>query len=555
MPESRDDTLVVELIRGNLSSTIHEMVQTTARSAYSTTFSEALDFSCALFDADALMICQAAGVPIHVGSMADVLDNVLAVHGRLDPGDVVLHNDPYAGGVHQFDVAVVRPMYTSDDQRLLGYAVNRGHWTDVGGSTAGGWSGKSTHVLQEGLLLPAVKIMRRGEVDRDIKELLLRNIRVPRSNWNDLQAQIASAITAERRVRALVDRYGAETVDAAGKEAIGYSRRRFIEGLAGIPDGTYVGEDVMDDDGVGGGPYVIKVTITKRADHVTVDFDGTSPQAAGPINAALACTKAAVSVALINVVDAETPINHGCLSRVNVRAQEGSLVNPKYPAPLFVGIADTTAHITEAVFRALAEAVPERVAAGSYASGNCTTGSGVTADGDEFVWYSFGGGGCGARAFADGNSVEWNAMGSCRNESVEIWEKRYPLRIVSWSLREGSGGDGKYRGGMGHVKAIQVLTETDISACIDRNQTPAFGLEGGEPGAVSRLTVDTGGGEQDFPTAFGTRCATKFGDVTVPADSIYRVYAAGGGGFGDPRERPASLRDRDRSHGYTADDA
>jgi N-methylhydantoinase B len=500
------------------------------------------------------VIAQAAGIPIHVGAMGDVLEEVFRCYDSFEPGDVVIHNDPYAGGTHQADVVVVRPMFFADE--LVGFAVNRGHWVDVGGMAAGGWGGNCTHVIQEALIIPTAKLYRRGEVVREVRDLVLRNVRLPKQAWGDLQAQIASAITAERRLVHLCDRYGIEAVRQASERAIEYTRTRWRNGLAVIPDGDYVAEDYMDNDGWSTEPRLIRVKVTKKDEHIKVDFSGTSPQVRGPINSTLAATKAGVFTALINVVDPDLPVNSGCLDELEILAPAASMVNPSYPAPVFAGLADTAARICETVFRALAGAVPDRVAAGSYATGNNTTGWGFrAADGSEFVWYSFGPGGCGSRAFADGNTVDWDPRASCKNESAEIWENRYPVRILDFRLRTDSGGPGTRRGGLGHVKAIELLEDTYLSATVDRNVVPPFGLFGGGTGTCNRLTLEIEGDEQEFVRRFGVTSPSKFSNLLAPRGSIYRIYSGGGGGYGPPTERPAEDVLSDVRAGYVSLDS
>jgi N-methylhydantoinase B len=403
------------------------------------------------------------------------------------------------------------------------------------------------------MIIPAAKLYRRGEVVREVRDLVMRNVRLPKQAWGDLQAQIASAITAERRVAHLCDRYGLSAVRQASARAIDYTRARWRAGLSVIPDGEYTAQDFMDNDGWSSEPRMIQVAISKSGEKISVDFAGTSPQARGPINSTLAATKAGVFTALINVVDPDLPINSGCLDEVAIEAPPESLVNPSYPAPVFAGLADTAARICETVFRALAEVVPDRVAAGSYATGNNTTGWGYhAADGSEFVWYSFGPGGCGSRVFADGNTVDWDPRASCKNESAEIWENRYPVRIDDFRLRADSAGPGAHRGGLGHVKAIELLEDTYLSATVDRNVVPPFGLAGGKPGACNRLTLEVDGVEQSFDDRFGLPSPSKFSNLLAPRGSIYRIYSGGGGGYGPPTTRAIEDVVNDVTAGYVS---
>jgi N-methylhydantoinase B len=552
--ESVDDPLTIEIMRRYLVSTVEEMVRTTTRTAYSTCFSEALDFTCALFNEKGKMTAQAAGVPVHVGSLGVVLNDIFKHYDTFKPGDVVIHNDPYAGGSHQADVVAARPMFFGDE--LIGFAVNRGHWVDIGGMAAGGWGGSATHVVQEALIIPPSKLYREGQLVREIRDFVLRNVRIPKYAWGDLQSQIASAITAERRIGALCERYGVAAVREAGELAISYSRDRFHKQMEIIPDGEYRAEDFMENDGrVADQPRKIALKLTKQGTRLVADFSGSDPQVGGPINATLSDTMAGTYTGLINIIDPEIPINSGVLDAVEIIAPLGSIVNPVYPAPVFAGIADTADRIYEIVFLALADVVPHRITAGSYASGNCTTGAGMRSDGSEFVWYSFGGGGCGARSFGDGNTGEWHAMATCRNEPAEIWENRYPLRVIDFRVRPDSAGAGRWRGGLGHVKALELLEDTYLSACADRNVIPPFGLAGGKPGACNRLTIEIDREELTFTDAYRTISPSKFSNLLAPKGSVYRIYAGGGGGFGSPRKRPVELVQADVEAGYVTVEA
>ena len=551
---STDEYITSEIIRRYLIATVDEMVHTTTRTAYSTCFSEALDFSCALFDQSGSLVAQAAGIPVHVGAIGDVLTHIMTRYDTFEPGDVVVHNDPYSGGTHQADVLVARPMFFQDE--MVGFAVNRGHWSDIGGTAAGGWGGNCSHVIQEALLIPASKLYRAGELVEEIQQFILRNVRLPRQAWGDLQAQIASAITAERRVADLCERYGWRSVRQACANAIDYSRRRWLSSLECLPDGVFTAEDFMDGDGWSTEKLRIRVEVRKQGSDVTVDFTGSSKQANGPINSTLAATKAGTFTALINVVDPDIPINAGCIEAVKIVTPPGSLVNPTYPAPVFAGLADTAARICETIFLALADVVPDRVAAGSYATGNNTSGWGRTAaTGEDFVWYSFGPGGCGARAAADGNTVDWDPRASCENESAEIWENRYPVRVLDFRLRTDSAGAGATRGGLGHVKALELLEDTYVSATIDRELIPPFGLHGGLPGTCNALTLEIDGVELGMAERYGLKSPSKFSNLAIPRGAIYRIFSGGGGGYGDPAQRPVGAVVTDVQGGYVSVEA
>jgi len=422
---------------------------------------------------------------------------------------------------------------------MVGLSVNRGHWMDVGGMAAGGWSGSARHVVQEGLIIPVAKLYRAGEVNREVQEFVLKNVRMPRLIWGDIQAQVASARAAAERVRDLIDKYGLEQVRRAIQHSIDYAKHRFRERMDSLPNGHFEAEDVMDDDGFGNGPYRIKVIIDKAPDLIRVDFAGSDRQAQGSANCTFALTKAAVCTALKALIDAEMPLNSGILDLIEITAPPGTIVNPTYPSPVFFGTADPVARVTETVLRAWAEAVPERVVAGSYSSGHNSTGWSLGPDGSETLWYVFGPGGCGARLERDGLTAEWHPIVSCANESMEIWEARFPVRFVKRELRKDSAGAGRTRGGLGDARVIEVTTETYLSACADRFASQPWAVGEGMPGASNQFAIERDGVERPFTEVFGISSPSKFSNLLLrPGDRVI-IRAGGGGGFGPPRERPA----------------
>jgi N-methylhydantoinase B/oxoprolinase/acetone carboxylase alpha subunit len=546
------DPFTAEIIRSYLLSTVREMYQTTIRTAYSTCFSEGEDFTCGLFDARGRLIAQDYGLPVHSGGLADAMQTIREAYaGEFREADVILHNDPYHGGSHQPDVTVARPIFVRG--RPFGFAVNRGHWTDIGGMAPGGWSGTVRHVVQEALTIPPAKLYRAGALNREVKDFILKNVRMGKQCWGDIQAQIASNIVAERRIRSLVLKYGLGVVEEGMEEALEYSRRRFMRGLKQLPDGEYHGWEIQEDDGHGGGPYRINVTVTKAGHQAIVDFAGTDRQVRGPVNGSFSVTKAAAYSAMIAVVDPFIPLNSGVLDLIEVRAPEGSMVRPVYPAPVFCSTADPADKVSEAMLRALAEMAPDRVRAGSYCTANNATASGEDPEtGEDFLWYVFESGGVGARPNKDGLNAEWHLMSNCKNESMEIWESRYPVQFERYALVMDSGGAGKYRGGLGVTRHIKVLLPTYVTACADRHQVPPWGLADGKSGRPNRFSVVRDGQEYDFPTLFGTRSPAKFSLAPLRPGDIFCVTQGGGGGYGDPSERdPAKVAD-DVLHRYVS---
>jgi N-methylhydantoinase B len=545
------DPFSAEIIHNYLLSTVREMINITRRAAYSTCFSEAVDFSCALFDDQGRLVAQAGGNPVHYGGLEDEVAIILEKAEDLHEGDVILHNDPFEGACHQSDVVLAMPLFWNAE--LVGLSVNRGHWMDIGGMFAGGY-GLAAHVVQEGLIIPVCKLYRAGELNAGLQEFILKNVRMPRLIWGDIQAQIASARAAADRVRELVNRYGLDQVRAAVTHSLDYANRRFRDHMASIPDGTYQAEDAMDDDGFGGGPFRINVTVHKSADKIIVDFGGTDPQTKGAANLTMGATKAATFTALKAIIDPEVPFNSGILDLIEVRAPAGTVVNPLYPAPVCCAPGDPAARVCETVIKCFVNAVPDRVRGGTYSTGLNSTGWGFN-NGSEFMWYVFGPGGCGACESHDGLTAEWHTMGSCANESIEIWEARYPVRVLKRELRTDSGGPGRTRGGLGDHRVLEVLAETQLTAIVDRFASQPWAVQGGLPGASNAFAVEREGVERTFPELYGVPSAGKFSNLVLRFGDRFVVKAGGGGGYGPPEQRDPGLVAWDVKNGYVTEEA
>jgi N-methylhydantoinase B len=554
MNEGRElDEFTAEVLRLYLVSTVREMVVTTVRTAYSTCFAEGEDFTCGLFDAAGKMVAQDQGVAVHTGGLQDAVGHIIEMAGPIEEGDVFIHNDPYRGGTHQADVLVCRPMFGQGE--LLGFAANRGHWSDIGGMAAGGWSGGAEDVIQEGLTIPAMRLMRRGVVDEDLRALLLSNARLPRQLWGDLQAQVASTIVAERRVQEVVERYGLPGYRSAIEAAISYSRKRFLAALEPVSEATVEAEDFMEDDGRGNGPLRIRVALTKSHGRLVADFAGSAMQATAPINCSFACTKAAVIVSVLAVLDPQVPLNRGVIELVEIHAPEASLVNPSYPAPVFGSPGDPTHRVAEAVMRALAKLVPGRVPAMSYASGQNVTGAGKTADGAEFLWYSYQAGGCGGRLGSDGNSAEWHVMANCKNESMEVWETRYPVEFVRFALIADSGGAGRWRGGLGTERSFRLLADTRLSATSDHHLVGAVGSDGGQGGLPNGFAVERAGIRRSMQDLFNLPSPSKFSNLPLLQGDVFVSIQGGGAGYGLPSDRDPDGLLADVNCGYITPEA
>ena len=546
------DPFSAEIMRNYLLSTVKEMVTTTVRTAYSTCFSEGEDFTCGLFDRDGNMIAQAAGIAAHAGGLTLPVRHFLDKFGTFEPGDVIIHNDPYTGATHQGDGSIFRPMYY--EETLIGFSINRGHWTDIGGMAAGGWSGTARHVIQEALRLPATKLYKAGTLNEEVRDLIEHNVRFSRQWWGDVQSQIASNITAERRIQALIRKSGLDAVLNSFKAARDYSKARFLNAMKAMPNASVTVRDIyMEDDGFGDGPYRLQISLTKTPEKIIVDFAGTDPQSMSTVNCSEGVARAATYAPLLAALDPGTPLNQGVIDLIEFRAPRGCLVNPVYPAPCFASTADPGDRISETMQLAISKLLPERVTAGSYATGNNLTGGGTNPqNGQDFIWYIYESGGCGARATKDGNSAEWHIMANCKNESMEVWEQRYPLRFRRYELVDDSGGPGAWRGGLGTTRHLELTLPTQITANADRHVTPPPGLFGGGDGAANRFGVIRDEKDQTFKEWFGIPSSSKFSNMPLRAGDVLVVTQGGGGGYGDPLLRDPALVAADVRDGYVS---
>ena len=546
------DPFNAEIMRNYLISTVKEMVTTTVRTAYSTCFSEGEDFTCGLCDRNGNLIAQAAGIAVHAGGLNLLVRHFLEKFDKFEPGDVIIHNDPYTGATHQADGAIFRPMFY--ENTLVGFSINRGHWTDIGGMAPGGWSGTASHVIQEALRFPALKLYRAGVLNQEIRDIIEHNVRFARQWWGDVQAQIASNLTAERRLQALIRKNGLDMVLRSFEAAIDYSRARFLKGMEAMPNTSVTASDIyMEDNGFGEGPFRVQVTLTKTPEKIVVDFTGTDPQSMSTVNCSEGVARAATYSPLIAALDPGTPLNQGVIDLIEFRAPRGCLVNPVYPAPCFASTADPGDRISEIMQLALSKLLPDRVTAGSYATGNNLTAGGFDPHRHEdFVWYIFESGGCGARATKDGNSAEWHLMANCKNESMEVWERRYPVRFHRYELVENSAGPGKWRGGLGTTRHLELTLPTVLTAIADRHVLPPTGLFGGGTGMVNRFSILRDDQDRTFKEWFGIPSPSKFSNMPTRVGDVLAVTQGGGGGYGDPLERDPVLVEADVLEEYVS---
>ncbi len=518
------------------SSVAEEMGVALMRSSFSPNIKERRDFSCALFDRSQSMVALAAHIPVHLGSTPL---SVKAVLGTLDlePGDVAILNDPFAGGTHLPDVTMVAAVYLGEragsGRRAPDfYTASRAHHADVGGSAPGSMA-PASDIFQEGVRIPPLKIMKKGVLQEDLLRLILNQVRTPDERRGDFKAQLAAGALGSRRLEALAERYGSARLQTAAAGLRRHAAAVMKETIRAIPDGAYSFEDRIDDDGFGSGPLRIRVRVSVRATRMTVDFSGTSPQTRGPLNANLAVTLSAVFYVLRTLAPGESPANWGAMEPVKVIAPEGSLVNALFPAAVAGGNVETSQRIVDVLLGALARALPGRIPAASSGTMCNLSLGGRTAGGEPFAYYETVAGGAGAARGQRGASGVQCHMTNTMNTPVEALEPSCPIRVESLSLRRSSGGRGAWPGGDGIVRELRLLEEAEVSLLADRTDTGPYGLDGGEPGKRLSVRVKRGGRSRSLGGKF---------TALLDEGSVISINTPGGGGYG-PKNR-GGFRDK-----------
>ncbi|HTS70076.1 MAG TPA: hydantoinase B/oxoprolinase family protein [Terriglobia bacterium] len=560
------DAAELEIFKNLFHSTAEEMGAALRRSAFSPNIKERRDYSCAVFDGQGRVVAMGDHMPVHLGSMPMSVAAALKAL-ELGPRDIAMLNDPYEGGTHLPDITLVMPVWESEhgtgdtgygkqrkgvaargarletrDSGLVSpdtghaptfYVANRAHHADIGGAQPASM-GLSREIYQEGLRLPPVALARGGKIQRDVLAILLANVRTPREREGDLMAQVAACRLGERRLEELLQRYGNKRTEFYLEALQTYSARLMKEALAAIPGGTYTAEDFLDDDGYGAEPIRLRVTITIRAGKANVDFQGTSPQRAGCVNAVYAITYSAVFYVFRCLLGENVPACAGLMEPIAVRAPEGSVVNARPPAAVAAGNVETSQRIVDVLLRALAQALPRRIPAASSGTMNNLSFGGIhSRTGQPFAYYETIAGGMGARPTADGLSGVHTHMTNSLNTPIEALESAYPVRVRRYSLRRGSGGKGKFHGGEGIVREIEFLTGVRGSILSDRRRFGPYGLAGGNPGrpGINEVTVQGHKRRLVGKTAFD-----------APAGSVLTIETPGGGGWG--KERNSKIEPR-----------
>ena len=546
----RFDPTTLEIYRALYTSVAEEMGIALRRTAFSPNIKERRDYSCAVFDHAGRVIAQGDHMPVHLGSMPMAVAAALK-EIRLQPGDVVALNDPYAGGTHLPDVTLVSAVFQTERGKEekgkrgrekngvplplslfppfsrssvpLFFVANRAHHADIGGATPGSM-GLASDIYGEGLRIPPIRLVRNGELDGDTMRLILANVRGQHERQGDFQAQIGSLKTGAARLLEIVERRGApETADYAA-HLIAYAARVMRHVIKEIPDGSYQAEDMLDDDGISNEPVLVRVQITIKDDRALVDFSGSAQQVAGPINAVEAITVSAVSYVFRCLLEGDMPASAGLMEPITVFAPAGTVVNAVHPSSVAGGNVETSQRIVDVLFKALAQALPNRIPAASQGTMNNLTIGGIDSrSGKEFSYYETVAGGMGARPQRDGISGVHTHMTNSLNTPVEALEYAYPLRCREYRIRKGSGGKGKHSGGDGVVREIETLVPARMSLLSDRRKTAPYGLNGGDDGAVGNASIVSGD---------RSRSIASKGSWDLNAGDRVRIETPGGGGIG-----------------------
>ena len=548
------DPVELEIFRELFHSIAEEMGASLRRSAFSPNIRERRDYSCAVFDRDAQVIAMGDHMPVHLGSMPM---SVRAAINRLElgAGDVAMVNDPFAGGTHLPDITLVAPVFVGRKgstasgvrrvkQRIREapdfYVASRAHHADVGGGAAGSM-GLSREIYQEGLRIPPVYLVRDAKLQRDVLHMVLANVRTPEEREGDLGAQIAACNTGARRLQEICERYGLPRVHRATEELQNYAEQMTLTLLKSVPPGDYSAEDFLDSDGITERPVRVAVTvrvakIKRRSAEpvVRIDFTGSDPQVEGSINAVEAITYSACFYVFRCLLAEDVPAAAGIMRPIRVIAPSGTVVNAHPPAAVAGGNVEMSQRIVDTLFRALAQAVPDRIPAASAGTMNNLTIGGLFPQdharaGEPFAYYETIAGGMGARPAQDGISGVHTHMTNSLNTPAEALEYAYPFRVMRYSLRPQSGGEGMHRGGDGIVRELELLSDADVTLLADRRLRGPYGLYGGHAGSPGRnVTIRRDGSEMPVPAK---------GSVRLKRGDRIRIESPGGGGWGQPSKK------------------
>ncbi len=545
------DPITLAVLAGRMEQIADEMDATLFRAAFNPIIAEAHDASHGLYHATTgdTLVQGKSGLPIFVGVMSFAVKAVIdkaARDGDLGDGDIYIFNDAHLGGTHLSDMRLVRPYF--HDGELFCYLASVGHWHDVGGAVPGNYNPAATDAFQEAFVLPPVKLARKGEIQEDIVDIVLRNTRLPQSARGDLNGQLGALDLGVKRLGALLAEYGAETVRAA-LDALSDRAEALMEAeLQGLPDGRWEAEDFLDNDGIEDVALPIRVALEIRDNRMVLDFEGTAPRCAGPVNIALPTAVATAYVAIKHVFPM-LPANAGVMRPIDVRIPEGSLLSAEFPAPTG-GYTETILRMIDVIFCAMAKAAPERVVANAYGTINALSIAGKRSDGKPWVMFSFYGGGHGGSVESDGLNHGNAPISTATIPPMEILEAAYPVMFRHWALRPDSAGAGRHRGGLGAVYEIEVLEENGAEAFLfgERGRFAPKGVAGGAEGTMNVFAFEQEDGWARPPLA------SKIRGIKLAQGQSVRLETPGGGGYGPPAERDPGAVASDVAAGYLSDD-
>ena len=539
------DAVTIEIIKASLSGIVQEMQNSLFRSGFSTIVRESQDASCAIMNPLGDVIAQHVVLPLHMGAFPACCEGVLRTYsGDIVEGDAYLINHPYEGGSpHAPDMAVITPIFF--DQTLIGFCGSIAHKSDIGGPVPGSCSGQARETFNEGLHLPAVRYMRGGQRNIDIERIIAANSRTPELVLGDIRGQLGASRLGEQRIGELLGKFGRDNAIACFDRLLDLSERKMRAAMADWVDGRFEAERFIDDDGIDlNKPVRIHVVVEKRGDHISFDFTGSADQTKGPANVRPPLVRAAVGYALISLVDPHIFINSGILRAYEVKTRPGSVLNPRFPAP--VNTYNATVHaMVEALFSALSHVVPARARADGCGSRSIIIGGRSTSAGKTYVQYEIVGGGAGGRASKDGASGTSVNQSNAKIASIEIIESEFPTRVQRFELIKDSGGAGKFRGGLGIVREYINLADARFSIRSSKHIIPPEGAAGGAPGRTGDIVLNPGTSEEKH-------LPTRYADYPLKAGDVFRLDTPGGGGLGNPFEREPAKVLADVIQGYVS---
>ncbi|NHJ01260.1 MAG: hydantoinase B/oxoprolinase family protein [Candidatus Heimdallarchaeota archaeon] len=516
-----EDIITLSVIQKALENIAEEMGIVLRRASFSPNCKERLDFSCAIFNKNAELVAQAEHIPVHIGAMFSAISSILDEFPleTIKPGDIIILNSPYYGGTHLPDITFLMPVFI--DEQLAFFVNNRAHHADIGGSVPGSMPGISSELYEEGLIIPPIKLYNEGKEVTDVMNLILSNVRVKTERLGDFRAQRAALLRGEERLRELSQKYGLDFLLDAVNKLMNISEKSFQEELNKIPDGTYQYEDFLDSNGITSDLVKICVKITKTFNKILISFNGTDPVQEGNVNAPHSVVYSCVYFVFRALTDSSIMTNAGLFRNIEIEIPENSMLNPQNPSAVSSGNVETSQRLVDVILGALAQSLNQIPAASQGTMNNVTIGSKKAKN--AFTYYETIGGGAGASGVKNGTSAIHSHMTNTLNTPIEALELTYPLRVKEYSIRKNSGGEGRYKGGNGIIRAIECLVDSIVSLQSERRTKPPYGLHGGKPGKTGEnFKINIKGEVQKLPG----RATVEFyaGETLV-------VKTPGGGGY------------------------